>query len=115
MHGVVCRFGRVFSCCPNQVERDACLFYERVSQLDGPIGVCRRKAADEMVLECLDGAFGRIDLMIVWLHKLSFALLGLEEYLEGRSHLIVGDIEEGMVSLFDKAVEDRLEGDSGYK
>ena len=34
--------------------------------MDGPIGVSRSNAADEVALECLDGVFGRIDLMVIW-------------------------------------------------
>ena len=63
--------------------------------MDGPVGVCGSKAADKMVLECLDGAFGHIESMDIWFHEFQFAFRGLEENLEGRSCLIVGDIGEG--------------------
>ncbi len=52
-----------------------------------------------MVFERLDGPFGRIDAMVVWLDKLGRAILLLHECLDGRGGLIVRDVENGFVTV----------------
>ena len=46
-----------------------------------------------MIFKHLDGTLGRIDAMVRWLYKLSFAILLLEEGLDWFRALIVGDVE----------------------
>ena len=54
--------------------------------------------------------FGRVHSVIVGFDELPLALLGFEKRLEGRSCLVVGDVEQGPVPLLDQDVEDTLEG-----
>ena len=72
------------------------------------VGGC--EATDEVVLEGLDGAFGRVHSVVVGLNKLPLALFGLEERLEGHSCLVVGDVQQGLMPLLDQDVEDALQG-----
>ena len=52
-----------------------------------------------MVFERLDGPFGRIDAMVVWLDELGRAILLLHECFDGRGGLIVRDVENGFVTV----------------
>ena len=47
--------------------------------------------------------------MVVWFYELTLSLLGLEENLEGRSRLVIRNIQEGVVSFFNKDDADALE------
>ena len=52
-----------------------------------------------MVLEGLDGSFGRVHSMIVWFNELPLAIFLFEEFLEGLGRLIVSDVQQRLVSL----------------
>ena len=70
-----------------------------IPQLEWEIRVGCAQATDEVVLERLDCAFCRIDLVVVWLHKLPFAFVLLEVSFERLDCLIVCDIELGLMSF----------------
>ena len=62
-----------------------------------------------MVFERLDGSFSGIDSMVIRLDKLDCAILLLHEVSDGRSCLIVGDVESWLESFAGEDVEDGLE------
>ena len=61
--------------------------------MEGPLAVGGAEAADEVVFECLDGAFGRIHTVIGWFDKLPPAIFLFEVGLERCCCLVVGDIQ----------------------
>jgi hypothetical protein len=52
-----------------------------------------------VVLEGLDGSFGRVHSMIVWFNELPLAIFLFEEFLEGLGRLIVSDVQQRLVSF----------------
>lgn len=53
-----------------------------------------------MIFEGLDGAFGRVDSVVVWLDKLYGAVVHLHECFDWCCCLIVGDVENGLETFF---------------
>ena len=87
------RLGWIDVGCPDEVERDDCLFGKLILKLERPVAVCRAEAADEVIFKRLDCTLGRVDAMVCWLYKLSSAIFLLEEGLDWFGALIVGDFE----------------------
>ncbi len=61
---------------PEQVDGILNLRGKFVPKLDREVGVGRAERTNEAVLEGLDGSFGSINAMIVWLDKLEHDILG---------------------------------------
>ena len=59
-----------------------------------------------MIFERLDGSFSGVDSMVIWLDELDSAILLLHEIFDGRSCLIVGDVESWLESFAGEDVED---------
>jgi hypothetical protein len=60
-----------------------------VPKLDQEVGVGRAERADEAILEGLDGLFGSVNAMIVWLDKLEHDILGHKVYFDYLCCLVV--------------------------
>ena len=54
------------------------LWQEFIPQLQGAKAVNSCEGGDEMLLECRDRAFGRIDTMIVWGYELDVHFVGAD-------------------------------------
>ena len=67
---LVCRNIRVNAGAPEKIARDDSLVCEVVPQLEGKGGVCRAEATNEVVFKSLDGSFGSIDAVVVWIDGL---------------------------------------------
>ena len=106
---MVRRFGGVYARCSDEIEGDAGLDGKLIPQLEQEIRVGCAQATDEVVLECLDCAFRCIDSVVVWLHKLPFAIVLFEVCLERLDSLIVCYFELGRMSFVDKLCEDLVE------
>ena len=103
---MVHRFGGVDAQCSDEVEGDAGLDGKLIPQLEWEIHVCCAQATDEVVFECLNCVFCRIDLVVVRLHKLPFAIVIFEVSFERLDCLIVRDIELGLMSFVDELCKD---------
>ena len=75
-----------------------------------------------MIFKCLDGALGSVHTMVVWFHKLNFAVVGGEELFYGCAGLVISDIEHGYetivsehcVDLFEGVEDNRIGGDGNW-
>ena len=62
-----------------------------------------------MIFKCLDGAFCRIDTVIVWFDELDGSIVLLHECLYWGCSLIVGDIENGLETFVGEHLMDLCE------
>ncbi len=63
-----------------------------IPQLDGEVYICGAKGANELVLECLDGAFCHVDAVVVWLDELKAHIFRLEVSFYNFCCLIIHDV-----------------------
>ena len=94
---------------PENIASDCCLVCQVVPQLEWKLWVCCAHAADEVIFEGLNGPLGCIDAVIVWFDELHIAVVGLHKCFDWGRCLIVGDIENGLVTFVCKHVMDLFE------
>lgn len=81
------------------------LLCQVVPQLERKVGVCDAESADEVSLECLNGLFGSIFVVVVGLDKLDCAILLLHEFFHWGYCLIVCDIESRLEAFISEQLE----------
>ena len=62
----ICRQFGLNSGCSEEIEADICLGNEEVPTVGGELRVCSAQHCNEMVFECLDGAFSWVSAVIPW-------------------------------------------------
>ena len=72
---MICRFGWVDPGRAENIQHYDSLFGKFVPKLEWEIHICGAKAANDMIFERLDCAFGCIDSVICWLYKLPCTIL----------------------------------------
>ena len=68
-------------------------------QLEGKVTVGDAEPTDEVIFECLDGAFSSVNSVVIGFDKLDQALALLQVLLDGGTGLIIRDVELWFVSF----------------
>ncbi len=89
----MCRLGRVDAGTLHKIETGLHLGCELVPQLQWEVDIGGGERCDKCIFKRLDGAFCRVDSVIVWLHELQLAIVLRQELFDVFGRLVVHYVE----------------------